>query len=127
MDALRVLNPDQSDDCSQIVLASLIFFPVRKYHSSYYVPQNLALIVTGKLSGGTSSLLRVVQEQIEPSLISRGQNHGPCPPDWNRPFIETASALRNAIPATTKNTVEFPEKDECTCFYYCFSFLLKTI
>ncbi|KAF8807490.1 hypothetical protein BYT27DRAFT_7189561 [Phlegmacium glaucopus] len=96
MDALRVLTPEQ----------------IRKYHSSYYVPHNLALIVAGKLSSGTSSLLRVVQEQVEPSLIRHGQNHGPRPPGWKRPFVETASALRGPIPGTTKNTVEFPEKDE---------------
>ena len=90
--------------------------PVRKYHSNYYVPHNLALIVAGKFSSGTSSLLRVVQEQIEPNLISHGLNHGPSPAGWKRPYVETASAVRNPIPATTKHTVEFPEKDECACF-----------
>jgi Zn-dependent M16 (insulinase) family peptidase len=92
------------------------FLPVRKYHSNYYVPHNLALIVSGKLHSGTASLLRDVQEQIEPSLISHGQNHGHSPSGWKRPFVETASAVRIPIPATTKHTVEFPEKDECTCF-----------
>ena len=118
MDALRVLTPEQSEIVFRQPLASLIyFFSVRKYHSKYYVPHNLALIVAGKLSSGTSSLLRVVQDQIEPSLISHGQNHGPYPPGWKRPFVETASAVRNPIPVTTKHTVEFPEKDECTCLY----------
>lgn len=94
---------------------------VRKYHSNYYVPHNLALIVAGKLSSGTASLLHVIQEQIEPSLISHGLNRGPYPPGWKRPFVETASALRKPIPATTKNIIEFPEKDECTCFRYSFA------
>ena len=102
------------------------FLPVRKYHSNYYVPHNLALIVSGKLHSGTASLLRVVQEQIEPSLISHGQNHGHSPSGWKRPFVETASAVRVPIPATTKHTVEFPEKDECTCFRCSFlRFLLR--
>lgn len=48
MEALRVLTPEQ----------------IRKYHSTYYVPHNLSLIVGGKLSSGTSSLLRVIQDQI---------------------------------------------------------------
>ena len=80
------------------------------------MPQNLALIVSGKLASGTSSLLHVVQEQIEPDLIGRGHNLGPRPPGWKRPFVETDSALPNPISATTKTTVEFPEKDECTAF-----------
>jgi hypothetical protein len=101
------------------------FPPVRKYHSNYYVPHNLALIVAGKLSSGTSSLLRVVQDQIEPSLISHGQSHGSYPPGWKRPFVETASAVRNPIPATTKHTIEFPEKDECMCFHCSFRVFIQ--
>lgn len=86
--------------------------PVREYHKTYYVPHNLSLIVTGKLSSGTNSLLSVVQDQIEPSIIAHGQNHGPNPKGWKRPFVETPSANRKPIPKTLKETVEFPEKDE---------------
>jgi hypothetical protein len=68
--------------------------------------------VTGKLSSGTSSLLKVIQEQIEPNIIAHGQNQGPRPPGWKRPFLETASAKREPISKTIKDTVEFPEKDE---------------
>jgi Zn-dependent M16 (insulinase) family peptidase len=96
MDALRKLTAQQ----------------IRDYHSSYYVPHNLALIVAGKLSSGTSSLLRVVQESVEPSLIAHGQNRGPKPDGWKRPFLETASAVRKPIPRNVKDTVEFPEQDE---------------
>ncbi|KAF9569657.1 hypothetical protein CPC08DRAFT_731821 [Agrocybe pediades] len=96
MEALRVLTPDQ----------------IRDYHASYYVPHNLSLIVAGKLSSGTSSLLRVVQEQVEPTLIQHKQNHGHRPPGWKRPFVETPSALRKPIAKTVKDTVEFPEQDE---------------
>ncbi|KAJ7254026.1 Metalloenzyme, LuxS/M16 peptidase-like protein [Mycena haematopus] len=96
MEALRVLTVEQ----------------IRHYHSTYYVPHNLSLIVTGKLSSGTSTLLSVVQEQVEPSLIAHGQNLGPRPPGWKRPFLETTSAIRPPIQETIKDTVEFPEKDE---------------
>ncbi|KAF7347762.1 hypothetical protein MVEN_01533700 [Mycena venus] len=96
MEALRVLTVEQ----------------IRQYHSTYYVPHNLSLIVTGKLSSGTSTLLSVVQEQVEPSLIAHGQNLGPRPPGWKRPFVETDSAIRPPIKETIKDTIEFPEKDE---------------
>ena len=68
--------------------------------------------MAGKLSSGTSSLLSVVQEQVEPSLIEHNQNHGPHPQGWKRPFVETASANRRPIAALVKDTVEFPEQDE---------------
>ncbi|CAK5280254.1 unnamed protein product [Mycena citricolor] len=96
MEALRVLTVEQ----------------IRQYHGTYYVPHNLSLIVTGKLSSGTETLLSVVQEKVEPSLIAHGQNLGPRPPGWKRPFVETPSAIRPPIDETIKDTIEFPEKDE---------------
>ncbi|TBU62037.1 Metalloenzyme, LuxS/M16 peptidase-like protein [Dichomitus squalens] len=96
MEALRVLTVEQ----------------IRKYHGTYYVPHNLTLIVTGKLASGTTSLLDVVQKEVEPSIVEHKQNRGPKPEGWKRPFVETASAQRNPIPETVKETVEFPEKDE---------------
>jgi Zn-dependent M16 (insulinase) family peptidase len=91
-------------------------FPVREYHASYYVPHNLSLIVAGKLS--TAALLSVTQEQIEPTLIAHGQNRGPRPPGWKRPFVETPSANRQPIAQTLRETVEFPEKDESKSQYF---------
>ena len=76
------------------------------------MPHNLTLIVTGKFSESTSSLLQVVQEQVEPILVENGANHGHRPPGWKRPFLETASAKRPPIAETVKEVVEFPEKDE---------------
>ncbi|KAI9572885.1 Metalloenzyme, LuxS/M16 peptidase-like protein [Boletus coccyginus] len=96
MEALRILTVEQ----------------IRQYHSTYYVPHNLSLIVTGKLSSGTKSLLSVLQERVEPSIIAHGQNQGPHPKGWKRPFVETASANRERIKEVVKETVEFPEKDE---------------
>jgi Zn-dependent M16 (insulinase) family peptidase len=88
------------------------FHLVRDYHRSYYVPHNLSLIVAGKLSSGTSMLLSVIQNKVEPSLIAHGQNMGPRPSGWKRPFVETPSAIRAPIAKTLTKTVEFPEKDE---------------
>ncbi|KAK2461846.1 hypothetical protein APHAL10511_006309 [Amanita phalloides] len=96
MESLRVLTADQ----------------IRKYHGTYYVPHNLTLIVTGNFSEGTSSVLKIIQEQVEPMYAENGANYGHRPPGWKRPFLETASAKRPIIPQTIKEVVEFPEKDE---------------
>lgn len=98
--------------CEALPLCSHVVAIVRKYHGTYYVPHNLTLIVCGKLASGTSSLLSVVQDEVEPILVAHGQDKGPRPPGWKRPFVETASAERRPISHTTKETVEFPEKDE---------------
>src|SRR5260370_11980924 len=89
-------------------------FSVRDYHKTYYVPHNLSLIVTGKFSRGTETLLSLVQNKIEPSIIAHGQNKGPKPPGWKRPFVETPSAQRKPIAELIERTVEFPTKDEST-------------
>ncbi|EJD55672.1 hypothetical protein AURDEDRAFT_109912 [Auricularia subglabra TFB-10046 SS5] len=95
MEALRVLTIDD----------------IRKYHAEYYVPHNLSLVVSGKLS--THDLLNVLQEKIEPSAIAHKQNHGARgPPGFKRPFLETPSANRPAFDKTIKDWVDFPEKDE---------------
>ncbi|KAG6877636.1 hypothetical protein C0993_005345 [Termitomyces sp. T159_Od127] len=96
MEALRVLTPEQ----------------IRQYHGTYYVPHNTSLIVAGKLSSGTLSLLDIVQKQVEPSIIEHGQGKGPHPPGWKRPFVETPSANRPPIKEIVTKTVEFPERDE---------------
>ncbi|KAH8114457.1 Metalloenzyme, LuxS/M16 peptidase-like protein [Phellopilus nigrolimitatus] len=96
MEALRTLDVKQ----------------IRDYHAKYYVPHNLCLIVGGKFTGGTESLLSVVQNEIEPTLVANGQNKGiRGPPGWARPFVETPSADR--MPFENKTvTVEFPAKNE---------------
>ena len=116
MEALRVLTPEQS---KQRLLNAIFSIhrsatTVRRYHATYYVPHNLTLIVTGKLSSGTLSLLDVLQQKVEPNLIAHGQNNGHHPQGWRRPFVETESAQRHPVPNTVKEIVEFPEKDEST-------------
>ena len=85
---------------------------VRDYHHTYYVPHNFTLIVAGKLAAGTKSLLDVVQQKVEPIIIQHGQNHGPRPKGWRRPFLETPSAVRPPFTKTVRDSVEFPEQDE---------------
>lgn len=112
MSAIRVLTVEQSAPISQFRHLFTNHALVRNYHASYYVPHNLCLIVAGKLSSGTSSLLSVIQDKIEPNLIAHGQNQGPRPTGWRRPFVETPSANRPPLPKSLTRTVEFPEQDE---------------
>jgi hypothetical protein len=116
MEALRRLTPEQSISFYILDFASPnCIHVVRQYHSTYYVPHNLSLIVAGKLSSGTASLLNVVQKSVEPSIIAHGQDKGPKPSGWKRPFVETPSANRVPVSKLVKKTVEFPEKDESEC------------
>ncbi|TCD61425.1 hypothetical protein EIP91_008439 [Steccherinum ochraceum] len=113
----RLMNPEGSAYRSETgglmeALRKLSVEQIRDYHHTYYVPHNLSLIVSGKLASGTTSLLEVVQNKVEPSIVAHGQNRGPRPDGWKRPFVETASAKRDPIAATVTKAVEFPEKDE---------------
>lgn len=55
-----------------------------------------------------------MRDKVEPNIIAHGQNKGPTPPGWKRPFLETPSAQRKPIAEFIERTVEFPEKDEST-------------
>ncbi|EGF99466.1 zinc metalloprotease [Melampsora larici-populina 98AG31] len=92
MAALRVLTVDQ----------------IRKYHSDYYRPHNIQLIVSGKVD--PTMLLNVLQTEVEPSLIKHGQNK--VPEGWKRPFLETASKGGAVLTKNKVVEVPFPEKDE---------------
>jgi len=113
MEALRSLTVDQSM-CSKPTSLKCVLLNsrlVREYHKQYYVPRNLSLVISGKMSKGTPSILSVLQEQVEPSIVAHGQNHGLKPVGWKRPFLETPSANRPPI-KSHQETVTFPEKDE---------------
>lgn len=119
LQAQRLLNPPGSAYRSETgglmaALRKLTVEQIRDYHKTYYVPHNLSLIVSGKFSRGTETLLSLVQNEVEPNIIAHGQNKGPKPPGWKRPFLETPSAQRKPIPELIEHTVEFPEKDEST-------------
>lgn len=113
MGALRKLTVDQSEFPLALYMESDIYrHTVRDYHSTYYVPHNLVLIVAGKLTGGTEQLLSVVQNDVEPTIAAHHQTKGMHPPGWKRPFVETFTANRQTIPGYLEGTVEFPEQDE---------------
>lgn len=94
MEALRKLDLDQ----------------IKKYHTKYYAPHNLCLIVTGRLS--TKALLQEIQKTIEARAALHGQNVGVKPDGWRRPFVETESANAPHLDADTSLDVEFPAKEE---------------
>ena len=114
MEALRSLTVDQSTCPKPTSPEFVILNPrlVRDYHKQYYVPHNLSLVISGKMSKGTPSILSVLQEQVEPSIVAHGQNRGPRPVGWKRPFLETPSANRPLIAKPLQETTTFPEKDE---------------
>lgn len=85
---------------------------VRDYHAATYLPHNITLIVTGR-SLSPTDLLTTLQEQVEPSIIAHGQNKGPHPAGWLRPFVESTTATSKAvIHKDSREIVEFPEQDE---------------
>ncbi|KAG8802435.1 hypothetical protein FRC17_006413, partial [Serendipita sp. 399] len=94
MEALRVLDVDS----------------IRDYHKSYYVPHNICLIVAGRVS--THDLLKVLQDEVEPTIVAHGQAKGQIPESWKRPFLETPSVHPPTVNGLKSETVEFPEKDE---------------
>ncbi|TIA96259.1 hypothetical protein E3P94_02416 [Wallemia ichthyophaga] len=98
MEALRVLTADK----------------VRDFHKKYYAPHNLSLVVTGDIP--TDKLLDVMQNVIEPRIISdakeRGIEIGVKPRGWKRPFVETPSAEPLKLQKTERAVAEFPEQDE---------------
>ncbi|KAG8964223.1 hypothetical protein FRC00_003325 [Tulasnella sp. 408] len=81
---------------------------IREYHGEYYVPHNLCLVIVGRMP--TSTLLDVLQNQVEPDILKHGQV-GP-PVGWKRPFMETPSITQPQISKAVTEVIEFPEKDE---------------
>lgn len=75
---------------------------VRDYHKSYYRPDNLCLIITGKIE--KNELLKAL-EPVEESIIKKGPL-----PEMQRPWITTGD-----FPNLEKNieeTVLFADEDE---------------
>ncbi|KAF8592090.1 hypothetical protein K439DRAFT_1401667 [Ramaria rubella] len=108
----QLVNPSGSAYRSETgglmeALRSLTVQQIRDYHRTYYVPYNLCLIIAGKVS--TLSLLNVLQDQVEHSIMSHEHSR---PAHWRRPFVETPTANRKPLLQTRSETVEFPEKDE---------------
>ncbi|KAG5438636.1 hypothetical protein PCANB_002742 [Pneumocystis canis] len=89
LDALRVLNIET----------------IRKYHSEYYLPQNLCLIITGKVD--TYKLFHLLDEIVEPNILKNltlDLNH------WKRPWVD--SPQTPLLTKSYKEIVLFPDEDE---------------
>lgn len=104
MERLREISVDQSKG---IVLKMgnvfyLSLYSVRQYHKSYYRPDNLCLIITGKVD--KDELLKAL-EPVEESIIKKGPL-----PEMQRPWVSTGN-----FPNLEKNiedTVLFADEDE---------------
>ncbi|EMR09638.1 hypothetical protein PNEG_02221 [Pneumocystis murina B123] len=87
--ALRVLNVET----------------VRKYHSKYYLPQNLCIIITGKID--VNELFYVLDQIIEPNILN---NLTPNLENWKRPWVD--SPKTPPLKKSHTEIVLFPDKDE---------------
>ncbi|KAF9967531.1 hypothetical protein BGZ70_009211 [Mortierella alpina] len=83
-------------------LRSLKAEKIRQYHRDYYRPDNLCLIVSGRLEH--SKLLGALGP-VEERIISKG----PLPP-MKRPWVDSPQAP--LMKETTKTVVTFPSEDE---------------
>ncbi|KAI8093910.1 Metalloenzyme, LuxS/M16 peptidase-like protein, partial [Halteromyces radiatus] len=75
---------------------------IRSYHQSYYRPDNLCLIITGKVE--ESALMKAL-EPIEANIISKGPL-----PEMERPWFK--SGIFPDLKANVEETVLFPDEDE---------------
>lgn len=80
----------------------LNLYIVRKYHQTYYRPDNLCLIITGKVD--ESELLKVLQP-VEENIISKGPL-----PEMERPWFNTGDFAN--LTSNIEETVLFPDEDE---------------
>jgi Zn-dependent M16 (insulinase) family peptidase len=90
MDALRQLDIDT----------------IRRYHASYYLPQNLTLVIVGNINH--RDLLQTLQMEVESSILTVGK---PDLSSWKRPWVASKPA-----PPLQKNRhleiIEFPANDD---------------
>lgn len=102
LDSLRKLTLQQSERAAETAAetgsADLIFCAtVVDFHRANYVPQNVTIVVTGRLIDPVELLL-TIDRTIERSLARAGLARGPHPRNWTRPFVESSSAR---VPPTT--------------------------
>ncbi|KAG0369266.1 hypothetical protein BGZ54_010424 [Gamsiella multidivaricata] len=83
-------------------LRSLKAEKIRQYHRDYYRPDNLCLIISGRVDH--QKLLDAL-DPVEERIISKG----PLPP-MKRPWVDSPQAP--LMSKTTKATVTFPSEDE---------------
>lgn len=77
---------------------------IRRYHSSYYVPQNLVLLVTGRVE--EARLLHTLEE-VDRNILSHGEIDRTY---WRRPWID--SSPKFSLDKSCREYMYFPEEDE---------------
>ncbi|KAG0191477.1 hypothetical protein DFQ28_011725 [Apophysomyces sp. BC1034] len=107
MECLRNLSVDRSEFSRLFFVqvtnyASAFLTKVRSYHKAYYRPDNLCLIITGKVDH--QGLMEALGP-IEQNIISKGPL-----PEMQRPWIDTGDFPN--MDKNTEETVLFPDEDE---------------
>ncbi|KAK8858824.1 hypothetical protein IAR55_003054 [Kwoniella newhampshirensis] len=86
---------------------------IREYHAKYYQPYNLCLVIDGSVP--IPELFDILNNQVDPMILEQQKASSAqsiLPPDWKRPFVETATAQPFSITETITKVVEFMEEDE---------------
>ncbi len=83
-------------------LRSLTAEKIRHYHRDYYRPENLCLIITGKVD---HEQLLTTLDQFDQKILSKG-----ALPHHKRPWVESPSM--KPFTDSIETVVEFPDEDE---------------
>ncbi len=84
---------------------------VREYHGRTYLPNNVCLHIDGSIP--LPKLLDILNNKIDPLILSRSNGKPTAnPAGWKRPFLETTSKDGPVIKKSSKEVVEFMDKDE---------------
>ncbi|KAL8283302.1 hypothetical protein RQP46_005712 [Phenoliferia psychrophenolica] len=95
-------------------LRTLTLAEIAEYHASMYQPQNATIIVIGSALN-PAQLLRTLHDEVEPTFVASQLGHGPRPPGWIQPFIESSTAHNPpSIPRVSRTEVRYPSQDEST-------------
>lgn len=105
----RVIHDEQSGYRSETgglldCVRKLTVEEIRQYHEKYYVPNNLVLVITGKLN--QLELLRAL-EDVDHSILSHQKSDLP---KWKRPWVESNPKFKLA--ESQIKYLDFPEEDE---------------
>ncbi|TYJ56451.1 hypothetical protein B9479_002854 [Cryptococcus floricola] len=85
---------------------------IRDYHSAYYQPYNLCLIIDGAVP--IPELFQVLNDKVEPLILANKPttSQSVTPADWKRPFVESSTSNPLSIGQSITKVVEFMEEDE---------------
>lgn len=89
---------------------------IKEYHSTYYVPHNLCLVIDGSVP--VDQLFKVLHDEVEPKILAHQRSHAQGeapyipPAGWKRPFVETSTSQPLSIERSIEKTIRFMEHDE---------------